>query len=266
MPPMLGLMQDAPLTIDSILRRGEQYYPASKIVTKTATGKLRTTIGDVAVNARRIGSALDRLGLSADARVGTFSWNTARHLELYFAVPCTGRVLHTINLRYFPEHVIFTVGHAEDEAVFVDRSLLPLFSKYLPRLDTVKHVIVTDDGVPNELRDDPRIMTFDEFIAGADEADFDGRVTEENTAAALCYTTGTTGDPKGVLYTHRSIWLHGNAGLAATGHRGHRERQHHAGRADVPCDGVGHPVHRHVRGRGADDARPGPDPARPAST
>ncbi|HEY2296874.1 MAG TPA: long-chain fatty acid--CoA ligase, partial [Jatrophihabitans sp.] len=194
----------------------EQYYSATTVVTKTATGKERTTIGEVAANARRIGSALDRLGLADDARVGTFSWNTARHLELYFAVPCTGRVLHTINLRYFPEHVIYTVGHAEDEAVFVDRSLLPLFAKYLPRLDTVKYVIVNDDGAPNELPDDPRVVTFDDFIAGADEADFDGRVTDERTAAALCYTTGTTGNPKGVFYSHRSMWLHSNAALTAS--------------------------------------------------
>jgi fatty-acyl-CoA synthase len=214
---MLGLMQDAPLTIDSILKRGEQYFPQSRVVTRTVNGKERTTFTELAVNARRIGSALDRLGLSADARVGTFSWNTARHLELYFAVPSTGRVLHTINLRYFPEHVVYTVGHAEDEAVFVDRSLVPLFARYLPQLETVKHVIVTDDGAPGELPDDSRVITFEDFIAGADEADFEGRVTEENTAAALCYTTGTTGDPKGVLYSHRSIWLHGNAGTAATG-------------------------------------------------
>jgi fatty-acyl-CoA synthase len=214
---MLGLMQDAPLTIDTIFHRGERYYPETKVVTRTAIGKERTTFADIAVSTRRIASALDRLGLSSDARVGTFSWNTARHLELYFAVPCTGRVLHTINLRYFPEHVIYTIGHAEDEAVFVDRSLLPLFARYLPRLDTVKHVIINDDGASGEVPDDPRIVMFDDFIAGADEADFTGRVTSENTGAALCYTTGTTGDPKGVLYSHRSIWLHGNAGLAATG-------------------------------------------------
>jgi fatty-acyl-CoA synthase len=214
---MLGLMQDAPLTIDTIFNRGTRYYPEAKVVTRTAVGKERLTFAEIAANTRRIANGLDRLGLTSDARVGTFSWNTARHLELYFAVPCTGRVLHTINLRYFPEHVIYTVGHAEDEAIFVDRSLLPLFAKYLPSLDTVKHVIVNDDGATAELPDDSRVVLFEDFIADTDEADFTGRVTEENTGAALCYTTGTTGDPKGVLYSHRSIWLHGNAGLAATG-------------------------------------------------
>ena len=214
---MLGLMQDAPLTIDTIFNRGVRYYPEATVVTRTAVGKQRTTFAEIAANTRRIANGLDRLGLGSDGRVGTFSWNTARHLELYFAVPCTGRVLHTINLRYFPEHVIYTVGHAEDEAIFVDRSLLPLFAKYLPRLDTVKHVIVNDDGADAELPDDSRVVLFDDFIADTDEADFTGRVAEENTGAALCYTTGTTGDPKGVLYSHRSIWLHGNAGLAATG-------------------------------------------------
>ena len=214
---MLGLMQDAPLTIDTILRRGERYYPDQSLVTRRVDGIERITFADVASNARKIAGALDGLGISADARVGSFGWNTARHLELYFGVPATGRVLHTINLRYLPEHVIFTVNHAEDEAVFVDRSLMPLFGQYLPSLEAVKHVIVMDDGATGDLLDDSRIVLLDELLAGADEVDLNGRVGDERTAAALCYTTGTTGNPKGVLYSHRSIWLHGNAGSAATG-------------------------------------------------
>ena len=214
---MLGLMQDAPLTIDTILRRGERYYPDQSLVTRRVDGIERITFADVASNARKIAGALDGLGISADARVGSFGWNTARHLELYFGVPATGRVLHTINLRYLPEHVIFTVNHAEDEAVFVDRSLMPLFGQYLPSLEAVKHVIVMDDGATGDLLDDSRIVLLDEMLAGADEVDLNGRVGDERTAAALCYTTGTTGNPKGVLYSHRSIWLHGNAGSAATG-------------------------------------------------
>lgn len=212
---MLGLMHEAPLTIDTILRRGSVFYPERPIVTRTVTGIERASYRDTAADIRRLGSALDSLGLGADARVGTFAWNTRRHLALYFAVPCTGRVLHTINIRYFPEHTRYSINHAEDEAIFVDRSLLGLFTQYLDCIDTVKHIVVMDDGATDEIPDDPRIMSWDELLGAADEAELDNRVKDENTAAALCYTTGTTGDPKGVLYSHRSIWLHSNLGVSA---------------------------------------------------
>ena len=214
---MLGLMQDIPLTVDSILRRGERYYPDQTVVTRRADGIERTTFADVVRRVRQLASALDGLGLSADARVGSFGWNTARHLELYFAVPATGRILHTINLRYPPDQLVYTVNHAENEAVFVDRSLIGLLGRSLDQLSTVRHVIVMDDGADTELPDDDRIVSLDDLMAGAAEADLTGRITDENTAAALCYTTGTTGNPKGVLYSHRSIWLHASAGTAATG-------------------------------------------------
>src|SRR5690242_16551742 len=139
---MYGLMQDVPLTTNWILERGERFYGTKTVVTKTATGAERTTFADIARETRRIAAALDALGISPDGRVATFAWNTARHLALYFAIPGTGRVMHTGNIRYFPEQLVYTFEHAEDEAVFVDRSLLPLFGKYLPELNTVKHIIV----------------------------------------------------------------------------------------------------------------------------
>jgi fatty-acyl-CoA synthase len=213
---MFGLMQDIPLTTNWILERGERFYGTKTVVTRTATGIERTTFADVAVETRRVAAALDALGISPDGRVATFAWNTARHLALYFAIPGTGRVMHTGNIRYFPEQLVYTFEHAEDEAVFVDRSLLPLFGKYLPELNTVKHVIVMDDGAPAELPDDPRVVSYTELLAGADEADLRGRVTDEQTAAAICYTSGTTGHPKGVLYSHRSTWLHSNACLTSS--------------------------------------------------
>jgi fatty-acyl-CoA synthase len=214
---MFGLMQDVPLTTNWIFGRGEQYFGDKTIVTKTGSGDLvRQSYADVVAETRKLASVLDSLGISAGGRVGTFAWNTARHLGLYFAIPGTGRVMHTLNIRYFPEQLIYTVNHAEDEAVFVDRSLLPLFSKYLPNLETVKHVIVMDDGAPAEIPDDPRILDYAELIAAADPIDFTDRVTEERQAAAICYTTGTTGNPKGVLYSHRSTWLHSNACLTTS--------------------------------------------------
>ena len=212
---MLGLMQDTPLTTNWIFDRGRQYFGTKTVTSRTATGIERTTFAELASQARKVAAALDSLGISAEGRVATFAWNSARHLGLYFAVPGTGRILHTGNIRYFPEQLIYTFGHAEDEAVFVDRSLLPLFGKYLPELVTLKHVIVMDDGASAELPDDPRVVDFDELLSGVDEIDFSGRVTEERQAAAICYTSGTTGNPKGVLYSHRSTWLHSNAILTS---------------------------------------------------
>jgi fatty-acyl-CoA synthase len=203
---MDGLMQEGALTIESILRRGERYFATRTVATKTASGIERITFADLASRTRKVAGVLKSLGVSEDARVGTFGWNTANHVAMYFGIPCTGRVLHTLNIRLFPEQLIYTVDHAEDEAIFVDRSLLPLFSQYLPKLRTVGHIVVFDDGSSSEIPDDPRVVRWEDVVG--DELDFDGRVTDERTAAALCYTTGTTGHPKGVLYSHRSTWLH----------------------------------------------------------
>ena len=213
---MLGLMQDLPLTTNWILERAEQYYSGTEVVTRRVDGIERTTMGAVITDARKIAGYLDSVGISADGRVGTFGWNTARHLSLYLAIPGSGRVMHTINIRYFAEQLLYTIEHAEDEAVFVDRSLLPQFAKFLPELTTVKHVIVMDDGADTELPDDPRITTWAEVIDAAQPADLRGRVSDERQAAAICYTTGTTGNPKGVVYSHRSTWLHSNSATSTS--------------------------------------------------
>src|ERR1700712_4211495 len=123
---MLGLMQDFPLTIEAILRRSERMFSSKVISTQTVTGQERITFAELAKRARQIGGVLDNLGVSADGRVGSFGWNTANHTALYFGVPATGRVLHTLNIRLFPEQLIYTVEHAQDELIFVDRSLLAL--------------------------------------------------------------------------------------------------------------------------------------------
>jgi fatty-acyl-CoA synthase len=208
---MLGLMQDVPLTTNWIFARAGQYYGDKEIVTRTVNDIERCTVSDVLGEARRIAGYLDSIGISADGRVGTFGWNTARHLALYFAIPGTGRVMHTLNIRYFADQLIYTVDHAADEAIFVDRSLLGLFAQYLPHLDSVRHVIVMDDGADAELPDDPRVVRYEDVVGNASEIDFLDRVSDERQAAAICYTTGTTGHPKGVLYSHRSTWLHSNA-------------------------------------------------------
>lgn len=214
---MLGLMQDAPLTTNSILARGRTVWRDREVVTRTAQGLERTTFAGIADEAARIAGALDTLGVSAGGRVATFAWNSARHLALYFAIPGSGRVMHTGNIRYFPDQLVYTFDHAEDEAVFVDRSLLPLFSRHLPRLTGLRHIIVMDDGAPAEIPDDPRIVLYSELVDGSEPADLGPDiVTDERQAAALCYTTGTTGNPKGVLYSHRSTWLHSFALLTTS--------------------------------------------------
>ena len=145
-------------------------------------------------------------GISADGRVGTFAWNSARHLELYFAAPCTGRVLHTLNIRLFPEQLQYVADHAQDEVIFADRSLLKLLWPLIDELPSVRHVVVMDDGVDDEIPDDERIRDYETLLAAAQPVDF--HVADENSAAAMCYTSGTTGNPKGVVYSHRSSVLH----------------------------------------------------------
>ncbi len=144
--------------------------------------------------------------------MATFGWNTARHLELYFAAPCTGRVLHTLNIRLFPEQLTYIANHAEDEVVFVDKSLLPLYQKVAGTFTTVKHTVVMDDGVPGDLPDGWH--DYEQLLADAGQA-VELDVADEDRAAAMCYTSGTTGNPKGVVYSHRSTVLHSMGAMLA---------------------------------------------------
>src|SRR5829696_1952880 len=203
---MQGQMQSYPLTLVHPFERAERLFGDKAIVSAAPTGVRRTTYGDWAERTRRLGGLLDDLGISADGRVGTFAWNSARHLELYFAAPSTGRVLHTLNVRLFPEQLTYIANHAEDEVIFVDRTVLPLLWRLIDTMKTVRHVVVMDDGGDNEIPDDPRVLDYETLLADAEPVEFG--VTDENSAAYMCYTSGTTGNPKGVVYSHRSTWLH----------------------------------------------------------
>ena len=169
---------------------------------------------------------LDTLGVSADGRVATFCWNTGRHLELYFAAPCTGRVLHALNIRLFPEQLVYIANHAAGRGgLRRPVAAAGLFWPLVDKLETVRHVVVIDDGADAEIPDDPRVHDYEELLAAAEP--FDGRfpIDDENRAAAMCYTSGTTGNPKGVVYSHRS------RGAALAGHADRRRlRADRAGR------------------------------------
>jgi fatty-acyl-CoA synthase len=209
---MQGLMSSFPLTLPHLFHRAERLFGDKRIATATPDGVRRTTYAEWADRTRRVAGALDALGISADGRVATFAWNTGRHLELYFAAPCSGRILHTLNIRLFPEQLRYIVGHAEDEVIFADRSLMKLLAPHLEHFETVKHVVVMDDGA-GEVPDDDRIVDYEELIGGAEPSTFE--VGDEQRAAAMCYTSGTTGNPKGVVYSHRSTVLHSMGAMLA---------------------------------------------------
>ncbi len=205
---MHGQMMDYPLTIQSLVDHAARYHGATQIWSvETAGGVTETNWGEVAANARRLADALAQLGLGPQARCGTIAWNNRRHLEIYFGVSGGGFVCHTINPRLFPEQLIYIIHHAEDRVLFIDRTFVPLVKAIRPQIPDVEHIVLMegrDDALADEIEG---LLFYDELIAkGSPEfawPDFD-----ERTASSLCYTSGTTGHPKGVLYSHRSTVLH----------------------------------------------------------
>jgi fatty-acyl-CoA synthase len=207
-------MQDFPLTIAAVLRHGKTVYGDAECVTWTGSGSRRATYATVADNAGRVAGALARLGIEQGDRVGTFMWNSQEHMEVYLAIPSMGAVVHTLNIRLFPEQLAYVVNHGGDRIVFVDDSLVPLLAKVVSELTTVECFVIVGDGECDAslLGTDRPVLRYAELIA-PESPDFDWPELDERQPSAMCYTSGTTGNPKGVVYSHRSSFLHS---LAAT--------------------------------------------------
>jgi fatty-acyl-CoA synthase len=201
---MRGLMQDDQLTLTRFLQRAMAFYPRQQIVTRTPEGDHRETYEELGERVARLANALKGLGVGPGDRVGSFGFNTYRHLELYFAVPCMGSVLHTLNIRLHPDQVAWIANHAEDKVIFVDDVLMPVFSKIAPQLKNSQHVVVMGPGDKGDL---PNPLDYEALMGDASPS-YGWPDLDEDTASAMCYTSGTTGHPKGVVYSHRSMVLH----------------------------------------------------------
>ncbi|QJF51281.1 long-chain fatty acid--CoA ligase [Roseobacter ponti] len=205
---MLGQMMHAPLLISSLVAHAARYHSDAEIVSvNTSGGTESTTWGQVEGNARRLASALERLELSESARCATIAWNNRRHLEIYFGTSGGGYVCHTINPRLFPEQLVYIMNHAEDEVVFIDSTFVPLIAAIREQLTTVKHIVLLEAETGGAEETLPGIIAYDALLAEGN-AQYDWPDLNEELASSLCYTSGTTGNPKGVLFSHRSTVLH----------------------------------------------------------
>ncbi len=205
---MLSTMQDEPLSLATLLKYAATFQGESAVSTWTGDGVRTMTYRELGAEAARLANALSGLGIGVGDRVGTFMWNNNEHMVAYIGVPAMGAVLHALNIRLFPEQLVYVANHAEDKVVIVDGSLVPMFAQLLPNMKTVRHVIVANgDAATLQAPEGVQVHSYSELLAGQSDS-YDFPVIDERSAAAMCYTSGTTGDPKGVVYSHRSNWLH----------------------------------------------------------
>jgi fatty-acyl-CoA synthase len=209
---MRSTMMDTPLQVSRLLEHGRSAHGSAQVITWTPDGPRRTSYAEIGAQAARLAHALRAdLGITGDDRVATLMWNNAEHLVTYLTVPSMGAVLHTLNLRLFPEQLIYIANHAEDRVVIVDSTIIPLLAGVLPHLTTLRHIVVVGDADATPLAEaaDGRVAIhrWDDLLAGKPDH-YEWPTVDEQDAAALCYTSGTTGNPRGVAYSHRSIYLH----------------------------------------------------------
>ncbi|GAA3239542.1 fatty acid--CoA ligase [Pseudonocardia petroleophila] len=209
---MLSTMQNMPLTVGSVLRHASTVHGGRETITAVTPGSTRrTSYAELGERAARLANALRGFGVTGDQRVATFQWSNQEHLDGYAAIPSMGAVLHTLNLRLPPHQLSYIANHAEDGVLIVDDTLVPLLARALPDMTTVHTVLVTGGGDLARLEGHGKqVLRYDEVLA-AQSPVFDWPEVDENSAAAMCYTSGTTGNPKGVVYSHRSMWLHSQA-------------------------------------------------------
>jgi len=204
---MHGLMQETPLMISSLLRHADRFHGDTEIVSRRCEGDIhRYTYREAHGRARRLANALRRLGVKPGDRVATVAWNGYRHFELYYAISGIGAIVHTVNPRLFGEQLAYIFNHAEDEYVFFDLTFTPLVEKLAAACKRVKGFIAMTDRAHMPTAAIPNLMCYEDLLA-AESGEFEWPVFDENTAAALCYTSGTTGNPKGVIYSHRAAIL-----------------------------------------------------------
>lgn len=214
---MLGLMQNRQLLISTMIEHAEKQYGDSEIVSRTAEGPIhRYTYADCARRSRQLAKALTRRGVTVGDRIGTMAFNGYRHMELYFGVSGMGAICHTVNPRLSQENVVYILNHAEDTYFFLDTSFVPMLEAVESRLTSVKGFVIMTDRAHMPQTTLRNVFCYEEFI-GAEDDDFKWPDFDENTASALCYTSGTTGNPKGVLYSHRSTTLHAFSALTHDG-------------------------------------------------
>jgi len=205
---MFGLMQDRPLMISSLIDHAATFHPDTEIVSRLPEGGIRrSNWAEVRDRSKQVANALTELGIESGDRVGTLAWNSDRHLALFYGVSGSGAVLHTVNPRLFPEQLEYIVNHAEDQLLFFDITFAPLVAQLAPQLTTVRAFIAMTDREHMPDIDVPNLLCFDELI-GSQSAAYEWPEFDERSASSLCYTSGTTGNPKGVLYSHRSTVLH----------------------------------------------------------